>query len=314
MSRSQDDARRKEKIGYSDLGGLDKELLQFREMIELPLKHPELFDSLGVTPPRGVLLHGPSGCGKSSIGKAIANESGAFFVIVNGPELISAMAGESEKNLRMVFEKAEEGAREVGCAIIFIDEIDTIGGKREDSRGETEKRITSQLLTLMDGMKPRCNVIVLAATNRPNALDPALRRYGRFDREICIGVPDTSGRLHVLRLKTQKMRLGEDVDLLQLAENTHGFVGADIAQLCTEAAMLCIREKSELIDFTSDKLPEGMVEGMWIGQKHFRAALLVVQPSTLRETFVEIPKTTWADIGGLDEIKLQMKQMIQYPI
>lgn len=195
VNRDEDDKKRKDLIGYSDLGGIDKELGQIKELVELPLRHPILFENLGIKPPKGILMHGPPGCGKSSIGRAIANETGAFFLLINGPEIVSAMAGESEKNLRMAFEKADEEAAKQGCAIIFIDEIDVIGGSREQARGEVEKRIVSQLLTLMDGIKPRTNVLVLAATNRPNSLDPSLRRFGRFDREICLGVPDGPGRL-----------------------------------------------------------------------------------------------------------------------
>lgn len=273
IDRDEDDKKRKDLLGYSDLGGINKELAQIKELVELPLRHPILFENLGIKPPKGILMHGPPGCGKSSIGRAIANETGAFFLLINGPEIVSAMAGESEKNLRMAFEKADEEAAKQGCAIIFIDEIDVIGGSRESARGEVEKRIVSQLLTLMDGIKPRTNVLVLAATNRPNSLDPSLRRFGRFDREICLGVPDGPGRLQILQIKTRKMKLGDDVDLNYLAENATGFVGADLAQLCTEAAMLCIREKAELIDYEDSKLPEGMLESMKISQKHFKAAL-----------------------------------------
>lgn len=229
IDREEDERVRKDQVGYSDLGGIDKELQQIRELVELPLKHPELFDNLGIKPPKGILLHGPPGCGKSTVGRAIANETGAFFLLINGPEIMSAMAGESEKNLRNAFEKADQEAKAQGCAIIFIDEIDVIGGKREEQRGEIEKRIVSQLLTLMDGLKPRSNVLVLAATNRPNSLDPSLRRFGRFDREIILGVPDASGRLQILQLKTKKMRLAEDVDLEWLAENATGYVGSDLA-------------------------------------------------------------------------------------
>ena len=314
ISREEDEKERKEKVGYSDLGGIDKELQMIREMVELPLKHPELFENLGIKPPKGILLHGPPGCGKSTIGRAIANETGAFFLLINGPEIMSAMAGESEKNLRQAFEKADEEAQAQGCAIIFIDEIDVIGGSRENSRGEVEKRVVSQLLTLMDGIKPRSNVLVMAATNRPNALDPSLRRFGRFDREICLGVPDGNGRLQILQLKTKKMKLAEDVDLEWLAENATGYVGADLAQLCTEAAMLCIREKADLIDYQDTKLPDGLLEGMKVSMKHFKTALGICNPSTLRDTFVEIPKTTWADIGGLADVKKQLKELIQFPI
>lgn len=213
-----------------------------------------------------------------------------------------------------MFDEANKAAEQQGCAIIFIDEIDVIGGSRENARGEMEKRVVSQLLTLMDGIKPRSNVLVIAATNMPNALDPSLRRFGRFDREICLGVPDVQGRLDILQIKTKKMRLGDDVDLQWIAENTHGFVGADIGQLTTEAAMLCIKEFADEIDYEMEKLPDELINRMYVSMKHFREAIKICNPSTLRETHVEVPNVTWEDIGGLYEVKKQIKELIQFPI
>merc|ERR1711939_1202626 len=239
-----EDEERLDDVGYEDIGGCKKAMAQIREMIELPLRHPALFKTLGVKPPRGVLLYGPPGSGKTLIARAVANETGAFFFLINGPEIMSKMAGESESNLRKAFEEAEKNAP----SIIFIDEVDSIAPKREKTNGEVERRIVSQLLTLMDGLKKRAHVVVMAATNRPNSIDPALRRFGRFDREVDIGVPDEIGRLEILRIHTKNMKLAEDVDLEQVARETHGFVGADLAALCTEAALQCIREKMDVID------------------------------------------------------------------
>jgi transitional endoplasmic reticulum ATPase len=226
-------------VGYDDIGGCDKAMGMIREMIELPLRHPQLFKNLGVKPPKGVLLHGPPGTGKTMIARAVANETGAFFFLINGPEIMSKMAGDSEANLRRAFEEAEKNAP----AIIFIDELDSIAPKRDKTNGELERRIVSMLLTLMDGVKGRGQIVVIGATNRPNSIDPALRRFGRFDREIEIGVPDAAGRLQIFAIHTKNMKLGEDVDAQKIADNTHGFVGADMKALCTEAALGCIREK-----------------------------------------------------------------------
>ena len=279
-------------------------------MIELPLRHPALFKNLGIKPPKGVLLHGPPGTGKTQIARAVANETGAFFIVINGPEIMSKMAGESESNLRSVFEEAEKNAP----AIIFIDEIDSIAPNREKTHGEVEKRVVSQLLTLMDGMKGRNNVVVIAATNRPNTLDPALRRFGRFDREIDIGVPDENGRLEIFRIHTRSMKLSDDVDPELIAKQTHGFVGADIASLCTEAAMQCIREKMDLIDIEDQSIDAEILDSMAVTNEHFKFALGTANPASLRETVVEVPNVKWEDIGGLEDVKKDLREMVQYPI
>merc|ERR1719238_1461884 len=287
-----EDEERADDVGYDDIGGCKKAMAQIREMIELPLRHPVLFKTLGVKPPRGVLLYGPPGSGKTLIARAVANETGAFFFLINGPEIMSKMAGESEGNLRKAFEEAEKNAP----ALIFIDEIDAIAPKREKAQGEVEKRVVSQLLTLMDGIKGRSQVIVMAATNRPNSIDPALRRFGRFDREIDIGVPDEIGRLEVMRIHTKNMKLDEEVDLEVVAKDCHGYVGADIAQLCTEAAMQCIREKMSVIDLEDDEIDAEILDSMAISNDHFVTALQTSNPSALRETCVEAPDVTWEDI------------------
>lgn len=305
-----EDEERLDEVGYDDIGGLGKQLAQIREMIELPLRHPTLFKTLGVKPPRGVLLYGPPGSGKTLIAKAVANETGAFFFLINGPELMSKMAGESESNLRKAFEEAERNSP----AIIFMDELDSIAPKREKTNGEVERRIVSQLLTLMDGLKGRSNVVVIGATNRPNSIDPALRRFGRFDREIDIGVPDENGRLEIFRIHTRNMRLDEDVDPEAIARETHGFVGADIAALCTEAAMQCIREKMTLFDIEDETIDAEVLNAMAVTQDHFKHALANSNPSSLRETVVEVPNTSWADIGGLEDVKRELRELVQYPI
>jgi len=256
------------------------------------------------------LLYGPPGTGKTLIARAVANETGSFFFLINGPEIMSKMAGESESNLRKAFEEAEKNAP----AIIFIDEIDSIAPKREKTQGEVERRIVSQLLTLMDGIKSRAQVIVIAATNRPNSIDGALRRFGRFDREIDIGIPDATGRLEIARIHTKNMKLDADVDLESIANETHGYVGSDIAQLCTEAALQCIREKMDIIDLEDESIDAEVLESMSVSQEHFRTALGTSNPSALRETVVEVPNVTWEDIGGLEDVKRELKETVQYPV
>ncbi|GBG71151.1 hypothetical protein CBR_g8453 [Chara braunii] len=297
-------------VGYDDVGGVRKQMAQIRELVELPLRHPQLFKSIGVKPPKGILLFGPPGSGKTLIARAVANETGAFFFLINGPEIMSKLAGESESNLRKAFEEAEKNAP----AIIFIDEIDSIAPKREKTQGEVERRIVSQLLTLMDGLKTRAHVIVIGATNRPNSIDPALRRFGRFDREIDIGVPDEVGRLEVLRIHTKNMKLSEDVDLERIARDTHGFVGADLAALCTEAALQCIREKMDVIDLEDDTIDAEVLSSMAVSNEHFQTALSTSNPSALRETVVEVPNVTWDDIGGLESVKRELQEVVQYPV
>lgn len=300
--------------GYDAIGGASKHLAAVRELVELPLKHPELWRKLGINPPRGVLLTGPSGCGKTAMARAVAAETGAYFFVINGPEVISKKAGESETNLRRAFEDAEANAEDYGGAIVFIDEIDSIAPKREKAGGEVEKRIVSQLLTLMDGLKPTSKVVVIAATNRQGVIEPALRRPGRFDRELDMGVPDEAGRLEILQIKTRDMRLGKDVDLELLARGTHGYVGADLQQLCMEAALECIRSKMGLIDFDKDKVDKMILDSIVVEEKHFEHAMAVVHPSSLRESQVEVPDVHWEDVGGLEDVKRELHETVQYPV
>ncbi|KAA8499724.1 Cell division cycle protein 48-like [Porphyridium purpureum] len=305
-----EDEERLDDVGYDDIGGVRKQLAQIRELVELPLRHPQLFKSVGVKPPRGILMYGPPGSGKTLIARAVANETGAFFFLINGPEIMSKLAGESESNLRKAFEEAEKNAP----SIIFIDEIDSIAPKREKTQGEVERRIVSQLLTLMDGIKARSHVVVIAATNRPNSIDTALRRFGRFDRELDIGVPDENGRLEILRIHTKNMKLDSDVDLEKISKETHGFVGADVAQLCTEAALQCIREKMDIIDLDDDTIDAEILDSLAVTQDHFNFSLGTANPSALRETAVEVPNVTWDDIGGLESVKYELQETVQYPV
>ncbi|CAN4086006.1 unnamed protein product [Withania somnifera] len=305
-----EDEERLNEVGYDDVGGMRKQMAQIRELVELPLRHPQLFKSIGVKPPKGILLYGPPGSGKTLIGRAVANETGAFFFLINGPEIMSKLAGESEGNLRKAFEEAEKNSP----AIIFIDELDSIAPKREKTHGEVERRIVSQLLTLMDGLKSRSHVIVMGATNRPNSIDPALRRFGRFDREIDIGVPDEVGRLEILRIHTKNMKLNDDVDLERVARDTHGYVGADLAALCTEAALQCIREKMDVIDLEDETIDAEVLNSMAVTNEHFQTALGASNPSALRETVVEVPNTSWEDIGGLENVKRELQETVQYPV
>ncbi|KMZ89497.1 cell division cycle ATPase [Plasmodium vivax Brazil I] len=351
-------------ITYEDLGGMKKQLNKIRELIELPLKYPEIFISIGISAPKGVLMHGIPGTGKTSIAKAIANESNAYCYIINGPEIMSKHIGESEQKLRKIFKKASE---KTPC-IIFIDEIDSIANKRSKSTNELEKRVVSQLLTLMDGLKKNNNVLVLAATNRPNSIDPALRRFGRFDREIEIPVPDEQGRYEILLTKTKKMKLDADVNLRKIAKECHGYVGADLAQLCFEAAIQCIKEHVHFLDLDEEdfiafmelsvegerlsgdegrrsgtrpllsdtrpllsdtrppvtassppprgakKIPPYILNKLTIKAKHFQHALNICNPSSLRERQVQIPTVTWEDIGGMQDVKEQLKETILYPL
>ena len=299
--------------GYDQIGGASKHLAAVRELVELPLRHPELWSKLGINPPRGVLLTGPSGCGKTAMARAVAAETGAFFFQINGPEVISKRAGESETNLRRAFEDAEANAEDNG-AIIFIDEIDSIAQRRDKAGGEVEKRMVSQLLTLMDGLKPTSKVVVMAATNRPSVIEPALRRPGRFDRELDMGSPDESGRLEILQIKTRDMRLGNDVDLELIARTTHGYVGADLQQLCMEAALECIRSKMGLIDFDKDRVDKKILDSIIVDAKHFDHAMGIVHPSSLRENQVEIPDVHWEDVGGLEDVKRELHETVQYPV
>ncbi|KAH3663658.1 hypothetical protein OGAPHI_005059 [Ogataea philodendri] len=306
----EDEENNLNEVGYDDIGGCRKQMAQIRELVELPLRHPQLFKAIGIKPPKGILMYGPPGTGKTLMARAVANETGAFFFLINGPEIMSKMAGESESNLRKAFEEAEKNSP----AIIFIDEIDSIAPKRDKTNGEVERRVVSQLLTLMDGMKARSNVVVIAATNRPNSIDPALRRFGRFDREVDIGIPDATGRLEVLRIHTKNMKLADDVDLETIASETHGYVGADIASLCSEAAMQQIREKMDLIDLEEENIDAEVLDSLGVTMDNFRFALGNSNPSALRETVVESVNVTWDDIGGLDGIKQELKETVEYPV
>ena len=296
-------------VTYEDIGGLKEEVKKVREMIEIPLKRPELFERLGISPPKGVLMHGPPGTGKTLLAKAVANESDAHFIAIQGPEIMSKYVGGSEEKLREFFEEAEENAP----SIVFIDEIDAIAPKREEVSGETERRVVAQLLTLMDGLKSRGQVVVIGATNRPDALDAALRRPGRFDREIEIGVPDKDGRREVLQIHTRGMPLDEKVDLEEIADTTHGFVGADLEMLCKEAAMRVLRRI--LPDIKADEeIPKETLKKMIIKKSDFKEALKEIQPSALREVLVQVPDIKWDDIGGLENAKQELREAVEWPL
>jgi transitional endoplasmic reticulum ATPase len=297
-------------ISYEDIGGLSDEVRKVREMIELPLRYPELFERLGVEAPKGVLLHGPPGTGKTLLARAVASETNANFTSLSGPEIMSKYYGESEERLREIFEQAEKNAP----SIIFIDELDAIAPKREEVTGEVEKRVVSQLLALMDGLKARGKVVVIGATNRPNALDPALRRPGRFDREIEIGVPNQSGRLEILQIHTRGMPLADDVNLKALASVTHGFVGADLEALCKEAALRALRKILPELDFEATSVPAEILNKITVTMPDFQDALKEVEPSAMREVLVEVPNVSWSDVGGLDEVKQELQEAVEWPL
>lgn len=300
-------------VTYEDIGGLQDELKKVREMIELPLKHPELFETLGIQPPKGVLLYGAPGTGKTLIAKAVATETNANFISIAGPEIMNKFVGEAEKRLRDIFIEAEKSAP----SIVFIDEIDAIAPKREESYGEVERRVVAQLLALMDGLKSRGRVIVIAATNRPDALDPALRRGGRFDREIEIGVPNKEGRLDILKIHTRVMPLTKDVDLKELADVTHGFVGADVEGLCKEAAMAALRRVTDPLNIdwkVSERVPQEILEKLKVTKADFKDALKMVRPSAMREVLIETPKVKWDDVGGLETAKQEIKEAVEWPL
>lgn len=297
-------------VVYEDIGGLKPVITKVREMIELPLKHPELFDRLGIDPPKGVLLHGPPGTGKTMLAKAVANESDAYFISINGPEIMSKYYGESEKALRDLFEEAEKNTP----AIIFLDELDSIAPKRGEVTGEVERRVVAQLLSLMDGLKERKNVIVIGSTNRPEALDMALRRPGRFDREIELGVPDMDGRREIFQIHTRGMPLGEKVDLDEFAKRTYGFVGADIAAVTREAAMNSLRRILPEIDLDEPTIPKEILDRLIVHKEDFEAALREVQPSAMREILVEVPNVKWEDIGGLESVKQLLVEAVEWPL
>ncbi|MBN2042634.1 MAG: CDC48 family AAA ATPase [Candidatus Aenigmarchaeota archaeon] len=298
-------------ITYEDIGGLHDSIHKIREMVELPIRHPELFGRLGIDPPKGVLLYGPPGTGKTLLAKAVANESGASFYSISGPEIFSKWYGQTEENLRKIFEDAEKSAP----SIIFIDEIDSIAPKREEVSGEVEKRSVSQLLALMDGLKARGKIIVIAATNRQNALDPAIRRPGRFDREIEIGIPDQKGRKEILQIHTRNMPMTNDVSLDWISGVTYGFVGADLESLAKEAAMSALRNNLPQISWKkSEELPQEVLENLKVSRKDFENALKMVEPSAMREVMVEIPNIRWEDIGGLEELKESLKEIVEWPL
>ena len=295
---------------YEDVGGLHEEIQRVREMVELPLRHPELFQRLGIDPPKGVLLHGPPGCGKTLLARAVANESEANFFSINGPEIMSKFYGESEARLREIFQQAQQNAP----SIIFIDELDAIAPKREEVTGEVERRVVAQLLALMDGLSGRGNVIVIGATNRPGALDPALRRPGRFDREIEIGVSDKKGRYEIIQIHTRGMPLAEDVDLKKLSEMTHGYTGADLSALGRETAMKALRRYLPQINLEEERVPPSVLEKMQVTMDDFANAYKEITPTAMREVYIEVPTIHWDDIGGLEEVKQELKEAVEWPL
>ncbi|WP_050033651.1 CDC48 family AAA ATPase [Halorubrum halophilum] len=297
-------------VAYEDIGGLDSELEQVREMIELPMRHPELFKRLGIDPPKGVLLHGPPGTGKTLIAKAVANEIDANFHTISGPEIMSKYYGESEEKLREVFEEASEEAP----AIIFMDELDSIAPKREEAGGDVERRVVAQLLSLMDGLEERGEVVVIGATNRVDAIDPALRRGGRFDREIEVGVPDREGRKEILQVHTRNMPLVDEIDLDEYADNTHGFVGADLESLAKESAMHALRRIRPDLDLESDEIDADVLNSIQVTESDFKEAMKGIEPSALREVFVEVPDVSWEQVGGLEDTKERLRETIQWPL
>ncbi len=295
---------------YEDIGGLHEEIQRVREMVELPMRHPELFQRLGIEPPKGVLLHGPPGCGKTLLARAVANESEANFFSINGPEIMSKFYGESEARLREIFQQGQKNAP----SIIFIDELDAIAPKREEVTGEVERRVVAQLLALMDGLSGRGNVIVIGATNRPDALDPALRRPGRFDREIEIGVPDKKARYETLQIHTRGMPLAEDVDLKKLCAMSHGYTGADVAALCRETAMKALRRYLPQINLEEERVPPSVLEKMDVRMEDFINAYKEITPTAMREVYIEVPTVHWEDIGGLEEVKQELKEAVEWPL
>ncbi len=297
-------------VTYEDIGGLKEEIRKIREMVELPLRHPELFERLGIEPPKGVLLYGPPGTGKTLLAKAVANEANAHFIYLSGPEIMSKYYGQSEENLREIFKEAQENAP----SIIFIDEIDSIAPKRDEVSGEVERRVVAQLLALMDGLESRGKVVVIGATNRPNALDPALRRPGRFDREIEIGIPDRRARKEILEIHTRGVPLADDVDLDKLADMTHGYVGADLAALVKEAAMRALRRIMPEIDMEMEKIPVEILEKIEVNWDDFMDAYREMQPSTMREVLIEKPNVHWDDIGGLENVKQELREVVEWPL
>ncbi|MGH1568867.1 MAG: CDC48 family AAA ATPase [Nitrosopumilus sp.] len=297
-------------VTYEDIGGIHNEIKKVREMIELPLRHPEIFEKLGIEAPKGVLLYGPPGTGKTLLAKAVANESNAHFISISGPEIMSKFYGESEARLREIFKEAREKAP----SIIFVDEIDSIAPKREEVTGEVERRVVSQMLSLMDGLEARGKVIVISATNRPNAIDPALRRPGRFDREIEIKVPDKKGRKDILAIHSRNMPLGEDVNLDKISSVSHGYVGADLEYLCKEAAMKCLRRLLPVLNLEEEKLPPETLDKLIVNHEDFQKALIEVTPSGMREVFIENPDVKWEDVGGLEDVKRELQEAVEWPM